>query len=533
MTTFDDLTRSFNDGLSKVTSYIPLVISNFQSADSQFRGRKNQLVESYDVKFAGMGAMMFAQAVENNIEITSRMEQKLSDFVTASNHTNQEIDSANQQYGDQINKFVYYDNTEGLSYYGYSLDDVTNQLRDGTLSVYIDIGGVLDFSQQFLLEQLDQAKAGILGDLQFQYSDHIQQYLDEFNRLKSHMQGNNPAQVNEYKQMYDQQVQQENIYLDTAKNELEYFYNNQHSAFSDWYTAIVTIIGTYKNEIAWASATGEVSVGNLLQNLIHAPNSSPIVIYRTNDGGLVVAVNSMNNNLSSQQNALLVQQAIQNYDSLNNITNPKVTILGYKGGNDIVQSLAKDNNPFQISNVVLVGAKISQMPQIGVNYTDYVAPGDDNAGTGNASIVPHSAADKANLGVDAGEIVLGAAGGVPGVLIATGEVITSIVVPIGLNSDSGDVSGAANEGLYFDTPLSLSPNQTVGHHDLVAVPNEPGESSSSWKLTPEFPFVRGKDVDYTQSTYLDMMGLPDPKTGKTLQGFDPLTPPTYFDLPSQ
>lgn len=126
MTTFDDLTRSFNDGLSKVTSYVPLVISNFQSADRQFRGRKNQLVESYDVKFAGMGAMMFAQAVENNIEIASRMEQKLSDFVTASNHTNQEIHSANQQYGDQINNFVYFDNIEGLIYYGYSLDDVTN-----------------------------------------------------------------------------------------------------------------------------------------------------------------------------------------------------------------------------------------------------------------------------------------------------------------------------------------------------------------------------------------------------------------------
>ncbi|GCE07090.1 hypothetical protein [Dictyobacter aurantiacus] len=539
MTTFDDVTRSFNEGLSAITSYIPKVISNFQNADQHLRDHKNNLVDSYEVKFAGMGATMFAQAVENNIAISSRMEQKLSEFGMSSDHINKQIHTMNQTYGSQIDNYippsVMAGDIGGLDYYGMSYQDATTQMRDDTLISYVDVGGVLDLGKSYLLSQLEQAKEGIWGYLQYKSSQNMQQYQNIYDTQTSRVPKDATAMLNEYKQMHNQSVQQENNYLAEAKNQLGQIYTNQQSAFSDWYDAVSGLIGIYNDEIGWASATGTVTTGEILQDLIHAPNGSPIVIYQTNDGGLVVAVNSMGGGKTPQQNALLVQQAIQEYDAMNGITNPRVTILGYQGGNDIVQALAQDKNPFQLENVVLIGAQISQIPAGGINYYDYVAPGDNNAGTGNPSIVPQSPTDWASDGIDIGEIALGATGGPAGVAVATGEVIVGTAVPMWLNSNTGDVSGAANSGTYFKPPASLGPGDGIGVRNLTALPDEPGETKEGWKLSSHFPFVYGKSVDYTQSTFLNMVGLPsdssqDPK--KFVQGFQALSGPTYFNVPT-
>lgn len=533
MTTFDDLTRTFTDGLSKITTYVPKVIGNFQKGDNQFRTRKDDLVDSYSVDFQGLGALAFANAVENNIEIGSRLEQKLNEFVMASNHAATDIHNANNTYGDQINNFIPGVGVQGLEYYGYTYDEVDTQLRDGTLAVYIDLGGVLDFNLQFMLTQLDDAKTGFWSIIQYKYSQNIDQYQQLFDRqTKGIDKKTGIAQINNFKQYQQTSVTNENSYLNQARIELDAIYKNQEDAFTNWYNIMVQTVSTYDNEIAWAGATGQVSVGDLLQDLVNAPNGSPVVIYRSSDGGLVVAVNSINNGKSPAENALLVQKAIAEYDELNGITNPKVTILGYQGGSDIVQNLANDKNPFQLANVVLIGGKITQTPAVGVNYVDYLAPGDSNAGTGNPSIVPHSSTDVANDLVDGGEIVLGGAtGGVPGVLIATGEVITSTVVPMAVNNGNSSVYGADPNNQFTQVPSSLAPNQTIGGRTLLALPDEPGEARSVWKLSTSYPFVKGRDINYTQSAYLNMVGLPDPQTGKTLAGFEPISPPTYYNVP--
>lgn len=528
MTTFFDLTRSFDEGLSKITSFVPKVVGNFQNGDNTFRGRKNDLVDAYAVNFQGLGALSFANAVENNIEVASRLEQKLSEFVTATDHTSKQMHSWNQQYDGDISNFVpmFSLDTDGLSYYGLDWQDVTNQLRDDTLSEYIDFGFVIELGKGNLLNNLDQAKQGIESIIQYKYSQNMGNYRHTYDQLV----GSRPDNKYEYQQIHDQQVIQENNNLYDANRVLNQIYKNQHEAFSGWFDAMTSLISTYDNEIAWAGATGEVSVGDILQDLLHAPNGSPLVIYQTPDGNLVVAVNTMNDGKTTQQNALLIQQAIAEYDRANGLTNPKVTVVGYQGGGDVVQQLAVDQNLFQITNVVLIGDKITQAPNPLANYTDYVAPGDDNTGTGGASIVPSNPAEVSNDLVDGGEILLGAAtGGPPGALIATGEVIVSTVVPLAFSGGHANVNGA-DPNSYFQNQAALPPNQTHGYNQLVALPSEPVETSTHYGLTVHWPFYKSDKIDYTQSTYLNMRGLPDPGTGKTLQGLGPLSPPTYYNF---
>jgi hypothetical protein len=112
-------------------------------------------------------------------------------------------------------------------------------------------------------------------------------------------------------------------------------YNNAHDAITNWFNTVSGLIGDYNNDIAWAAATGEVTVGEILQDLVKAPNGSPVVIYQTANGGLVVGVNTFNDGLTPQQNAALVEQAIENYDQAHGLKNPQVTVLGYQGGNDV------------------------------------------------------------------------------------------------------------------------------------------------------------------------------------------------------
>lgn len=527
MTTFFDLTRSFDEGLSKITSFVPNVVSNFQNGDNTFRGRKNDLYDAYEVNFQGLGALAFANAVENNIEVASRLEQKLSEFVTASDHTSKQMHTWNQQYNDDISNFVPdFGEENGLAYYGLDWQDVKNQMRDGTLSSYIDFGFVIELGKGYLLGNLDQAKQGIASVIQYNHSQNMDNYQNTYNLLL----GRNPSAKYDYQQNLQQQQMQENSYFYEANRELTQIYNNQHDAFSGWFDAMQSLLGTYDNQIAWAGATGEVSVGDILQDLLHAPNGSPLVIYQTPDGNLVVAVNTMNDGKTTQQNALLVQQAIAEYESANGLTNVKVTVVGYQGGGDVVQQLAVDQNPFQITNVVLIGDKVTQTPNPLANYTDYVAPGDNNAGTGSASIVPSGSADVANDLVDGGEIVLGAAtGGPAGALVATGEVIVSTVVPMAFSGSHSNVNGA-DPNSYFQNQVALPPNETHGYDQLVAIPSEPVETGTKYGLTTHWPFYKSSKIDYSQSTYLNMRGLPDPGTGKTLQGVGPLSPPTYYNF---
>lgn len=530
MTTFDDVTRLFVDGLNQINSFLPKVITKFQHADTRFGGQAEDLTDGYDVEFSGMGALTFTQAVGNNVQIASTLEEKLNEFVMASDHTNKQIQSFNSNYGGQINDFIppSAGMVEGVEYYNLSIQDVISQLRDGTLASYYDIGGAMELGKAYMLGQLDQAKEGVWSYIQYQSSQNMSGYLDTYNKLKKRPGGDSPASP--YKQMHDQQVQDENNRLQEAKIQLDQIYNNEHDAFTGWFNSVTGQIATYNDEIGWAAATGQVSVGDLLQNLIHAPNGAPVVIYMTKDG-LVVEVNSINNGKSPQENALLIQKAIAEYAEINGLQNPKVTLLGYQGGTSIVQELAKDKNSFQVTNVVLIGGKITEMPQVGVNYYDYVAPGDDNAGTGGASF-GNSPGDWANYGVDAGEIALGATGGPVGVGIAAGEVIVSTGVSMATSSDKSDISGATNGGLFFQTPGHVPPGQQLGARTPTVVPDEPGESSESWKLTSHFPFVRGKNVNYAQSTFLNMMSVPDPGApGQSLQGFEPLSVPTYYYVP--
>ncbi|MDQ2713813.1 MAG: hypothetical protein M3Z08_02790 [Chloroflexota bacterium] len=344
------------------------------------------------------------------------------------------------------------------------------------------------------------------------------------------MKSRNPYEAQTYKQQHDSQVVTENNYLQEAKYELEQIYNNIHDAITSWYPAIVGQIVIYKDEIAWAAATGEVTVGELLQDLIHAPNGSPVVIYQTHNGGLVVAVNTFNDGLSDQQNAALLKQAIANYEQTHGIKDPQVTILGYQGGNNIVQTMMTQSNlPFHVQNVVLVGAQITQVPAVGTNYIDFVAPGDANAGDRQGSIIPQSPADWAGLAIDAGEIVVGGVtGGGWGALGAAGEVVVSWAAPVALTKDN-NVNFANPDG-YYNTIPPIGPDQVIGQRTLAAVPEEPGEATFGWKRSLQWPFFYGKTIRYDQSTFLNAMGLPDPNQqgGQTLAGNEPISTPTYY-----
>ena len=534
MTQLSDVTKDFNDGLAKIATFIPNFVSSFQKADSKLRGQKEDLTEGYEVPFAGMGADTFSNAVENNIQVTGQIEQKLQEFSMASDHTNKQIQSANDQYEGQIDNFIppaaSMGSGEGLSYYHYDWSQVNGILRDSTLSYYAMIAGLFDFGLSFLLNNLKDARDSVWNDIVYQSNQNIDGYKQTLNQLNSRLsKDEQQSPANPYQQNYQKQVQEEHMRLSDAKIELDQIYNNEVDAFTHWYNALDNLVHNYQLSTGWDTASGDVTVGDLLQDLAHAP--APIVIYKTADGGIVVLVNTMNDGLSPEQNAALVQKAIEQYEEANGLTNPKVTLLGYKGGADIVQHLAHDNNPFQITQVVLVGGQITMPREGGINYTLYAAPGDNDSGTGGASLDPTNPANQAALGVDGGEIILGGITGGPwGAGIAAGEVVVGTVAPDWAGANSGDVSGAANGGLYFQSNPGPA-GQMPGTDNLYAVPNEPGLSSDAWGLSWNFPFVRVKHMDYTQSTFLDTQGIPDPNGDgrKLLQGFEPLSPPTYYN----
>ncbi len=537
MTQLSDVTKDFNDGLSKVTTFVPQFITNFQKADTKLRGQEDGLINGYDVPFAGMGAMTFATATENNIQLAGRVEQKLQEFVTASDNTNKSIHSANDQYEGQIDNFMppmalSGMNGDPLDYYHYSWREATNQLRDGTLAYYVMIAGLFDFGLQSLLDDLKGAKDSFWGAITYQSNQNMNGYQQTYDHLENQLPADQRHQpADPHKQVYDQQVQDEQSKLSEAKVELDQIYNNQVDAFTNWYNALAKAVENYKQTLTWTSATADVTVSDLLLDLQNS--QSPIVIYKTPGGGVVVLVKTMNNGKSAQQNALLVQQAIAQYDALNNLDNPKVTILGYQGGGDIVQQLAHDNNSFQIENAIIVGDQINTQREGGVNYTVYAAPGDNSAGTGGASLDPSNPSNQAAYGVDAGEIVLGAAtGGPAGAGVAFGEVVVGTVAPAWAGSGGIDVSGAANGGLYFQPPSNAGPvGQMPGTDNLYATPIEPGMASSSWGWSWNFPYVRVNHVNYLQSTFLSTQGIPDPNgNGNTiLAGVEPLSPPTYYN----
>lgn len=530
MTQLSDITKDFTDALSKITSYVPGFVSNFQKADSKLRGQEDNLINGYDVPFAGMGSMMFAHATDNNIQLAGRVEQKLQEFVTASDNTNKQIQSANDHYNGQI------DNTmpplamagvdgDPLEHYNYGWKQVNSILKEGVLAYYIDIAGVLELGLPFLLNNLKSTRDGVKSDITYQAQQKIDGYNQQLNKLKKQDPYNYEGQA-----PYKQEIDDEEGKKSEALYEVDQIYNVQSDSFTGWYNELNTLLDNYKLSLLWTSATADVTVSDLLLDLQNAP--SPIVIYQTSNGGIVVLVNTMNDGLSAQQNALLVQQAIAQYSSLNNLNNPKVTILGYKGGTDVVQNLAHDNNPFQIENVVLVGGQVTMQREGGINYTVYASPGDNDAGTGGASLDPSNPANQASYGVDAGEIVLGAAtGGPAGAGVAFGEVVAGTVIPAWAGSNSSDVSGAANGGMYFQPPTTAGPvGQMPGTDNLYEVPVEPGMASSNWGLSWNYPYVRVHHVNYLQSSYLGTQGIPDPNgNGNTiLAGVNPLSPPTYY-----
>ena len=456
-----------------------------------------------------MGAMTFANATDNNIQLASRVEQKLQEFVTASDNTNKDIHSANDQYEGQIDNFIppmaqAGMNGDPLDYYHYGWREATNQLRDDTLAYYVMIAGLFDFGLQSLLDYLKGARDSFWSAVTYQYNQNLDGYQQTYDQVESRLpadQRNQPGDP--HKQLHDQQVQDEKNRLSEAKIELDQIYNNQVDAFTNWYNALAKSVENYKNTLEWTSATADVTVSDLLLDLQNS--SSPIVIYKTPSGGVIVLVKTMNNGKSAQQNALLVQQAIAQFDALNNLTNPKVTILGYQGGGDVVQQLAHDNSPFQIENVIVVGDQITMNREGGVNYTVYAAPGDNSAGTGGASLNPADPSNQAAYGVDAGEIILGAATGGPvGAGVAFGEVVAGTIAPAWAGAGGIDVSGAGNGGIYTAPPSTYGPvGQMPGTDNLYGVPVEPGMANSNWGWSWNFPYVRVNHVNYMQSSFLD------------------------------
>ena len=287
-----------------------------------------------------------------------------------------------------------------------------------------------------------------------------------------------------------------------ALGEVDQIYNNHHDAFSGWYNEMAGLISDYKQTMTWTTATGTVTVGDLLQDMKNAP--APITIYRTSDGSLVVLVNDMSNGKNAQQNAVLVQQAIAQYDTLNNIKNPKVTILGYKGGADTVENLANlQNNPFNLTNAYLVGPQATANPGPGVNYVTFI-----NGSSSDTS-------EKAALAVDAGEITLGAAtmpeAPVIGGGIALGEILGGSAISAATTPKSGDISGNVPFGTVTGTGFPI---------------NVPAETGSSG--------------DYTQSSFLDVQGVTAPTQNpgsnnyykNLIHGVEPLSAPTYYYDPS-
>ncbi|HEY7415546.1 MAG TPA: hypothetical protein VH593_10165 [Ktedonobacteraceae bacterium] len=522
MTQLSDVTKNFTDGLSRITGFVPNVISNFQNADHRLNGQEDGLINGYDVPFAGMGAMAFTNATDNNIQLSGRVQQKLQEFVTASDNTNKQTGSINDYYEGQLNNkpLIAGIGEDPLAHYNYGWKQVTDLLRDGVLAYYIDIGGVFDFGLPFLIGNLQDMRDAVKNDIKFkaqQNKDGITQQYNQF--VKQH--ADNFLAHDQYTQQIDQEEGKEG----DAMAEVDQIYSNQDDAFSGWYSELDGLLSNYRQSLVWTTATGEVTIGDLLLDLKNAP--APITIYRTKDGNLVVLVNDMNNGKNAQQNAALVQQAIAQYDALNNISNPKVTILGYKGGSDIVQNLAHDsNNPFQIGNVILVGGKAILPPAANINYTLYAAPGDHEGGTDGSST---SASTKATLAVDAGEIALGAVtGGWGGAGIAFGEVVVGTEAPVWASgSSSKDVSRAENGGLYNQIPAG-----SQGDNNLRAVPIEPGMVSNGWGWTGN-PFdYRIHHIDYLHSSFLDTESATDPKLnpgpGSGLTGVEPLSAPTYY-----
>lgn len=532
MTQLSDITKDFTDGLSTITTFVPKVVTNFQTADKKLQGQEDNLINGYDVPFAGLGAMAFANATDNNIQLFSRVEQKLQEFVLASDNTSKSIGSSNDHYDGQINDYTPPIAMAGMDgdplthYSPYSCKLVNSMLRDSTLDYYIGIAGVFDFGLSFLLNNLKDTRDGIKSDIASQAQQTVDGYTDQLNKVKKQDPNNYLGQDTWQRQINDEEGKKSE-----ALFEVDQLYNNQVDAFTGWYNTLSGLVDNYKQSLLWTTATADVTVSDLLLDLKNSP--APIVIYRTQDGGLIVLVNTMNDGKTPQQNAALVQQAIEQYDALNNITNPKVTILGYQGGSDIVQYLAHDNNSFQLTNVVLVGGQVITQRQAGINYTVYASPGDNAAGTGGASLNPSNPANATSYAVDIGEIALGAASGGWGAGIAFGEVVAGTVLPewAGSNNNS-DVSGAANGGLYFEPPTGNVPvGQSQGSDNLYEVPIEPGMASSSWGWSWNWPLVRVNHVNYMQSSYLGTQGIPDPNgNGNTiLAGIDPLSPPTYYN----
>lgn len=507
MTKLSDITSDFTRGLSQITSFVPDAISNFQNADSKLRGQEDDLVNGYDVPFAGMGATTFSNATENNIQLSGRVQQKIQEFVTASGNTNQQVGSINDHYEGQIDNYVppvTIGIDDPLAYFNYSYQQVAGMLRDGTLGPYGNIGDVLSMGLPHLLGNLLDASNSVKSTIKSRSQQIEDNITQQYNAHLKQTGITDPTDIKNSDKSNPNIVTAQEKEI-AALGEVDQIYNNHHDAFSGWYQELTGLISDYKQTMTWTTATGNVTVGDLLQDMKNAP--APITIYRTSDGNLVVLVNDMNNGKNAQQNAALVQQAIAQYDLLNNLKNPKVTILGYKGGADTVENLANlHNSPFTITNAYLVGAQATANPNTGVNYVSYI-----NGSSSDSS-------KNATLAVDAGEIAIGAAtmpeapeigGG-----IALGEIVAGSAISAATTPKSGGISGNVPFGTVKGTGFPID------------VPVEPG--------------MQGSSDNYMQSSFLDVQGVTTPTQNpgvnnyykNLIHGVEPLSAPTYYYDPS-
>ncbi len=512
--TLHSIFHAYISGLDEVDRFCSAAVEARQKADKTLEQRKDGL-NDYSVSFDGLGALAFENSVDMNLSQSGHLLSKLTTVQTASNHTKRSIGQINDAYDHNHFLDPNLSVDDAYTYFGLNESDVVADLWHSGIDWMNSLGpdSLLDpkSSEDYVTSGVTQARDDFFTRLSRLY--HTKK--DEIDRTFRYANMNDPA-VQAEKSQDDKDISSRyNAIVDSLTYQVV---PRMTKHLYEWVLAIRGVTASYISSIAAAANLNAVSVGEIL-NLMTGPDghNAPIMIWRTQNGGIIVGVNDTSK-LTPQQVAEIIEQ----YLLANGMpANTPVTIVGYQNGGVIAQQTVqyvdahRNKYAYNIAHVVTVGSKLVGDPQPGTSYDAYSFAGDSATGGGPLSLLPHDSVSWG--GILASTAVSTLTGGPEETVPAF---IENYAISVGQNIYSYEQQGG---GAWQANQMDPgSGRQDYGHNyqgaskqwimrpdgtyaEIQIVPDEPGAHQGALH-------IGSNPRNYPQSTYLDSVGIPDPRS---------------------
>ena len=184
MTDFNDVTRTFTEGLDQIAKYIPQFIAHLQAGDKAFRQHKDDLTgqgHSIQIHFYGMGASAFAASVEHNI---ARVKSFVDDWNTLAKNS-ADLLAQITRFNNEANSKLYelapsatylpleqYNDPAGMPYTAWT---IWREMGEAALKSS-DMNTVMDQGELYFTDKLDTLEQDIIANITTQHNRKMNQF---------------------------------------------------------------------------------------------------------------------------------------------------------------------------------------------------------------------------------------------------------------------------------------------------------------------------------------------------------------------